>query len=80
MKPEKQIIDAVEKAQGLLSRYIEPGPRNCEKTINELLDVLDDKKLIEAVDEVKEGRTEEAPRNSPGIEVLDETGAVQKAN
>lgn len=36
----------------------EPGPRNCEKTIGQLMDVLDDGQLIEAVNEVKDGRSE----------------------
>jgi hypothetical protein len=40
---------AVEKAQRILSEYIGPGPRDCEKTINELESVLDNASLIEAV-------------------------------
>jgi hypothetical protein len=28
MKPEKR--DAVEKAQDILARYVEPGPRDCD--------------------------------------------------
>jgi len=58
MKPEKRVTDAVEKAQDILAG-VEPGPRNCENTINQLMDVLDDTQLIEAVDEVKDGRSEE---------------------
>ena len=46
MKPEKRVTAAVEKAQEILAQYIEPGPRNCETTINELMDVLDDNQLI----------------------------------
>jgi hypothetical protein len=57
MKPEKRVTAAVEKAQEILAQYVEPGPRNCETTINELMDVLDNQ-LIEAVDEVKNGRSE----------------------
>jgi hypothetical protein len=53
MNAYKQVAEAVEKAQRILAEYAEPGPRNCEKTINKLLDVLDDGALIEAVDEVK---------------------------
>ena len=59
MKPEKRVTDAVEKAQDILARYVEPGPRDCENTINQLMDVLDDTQLIKAVDEVKDGRSEE---------------------
>ena len=58
MKPEKQVADAVEKAQRILGEYVEPGPRDCEVTINRLMDVLDDGRLIEAVDEVKDGTEE----------------------
>jgi hypothetical protein len=57
MKPEKQVTDAVEKAQAVLAEYVEPGSRNCERTISRLMDVLDDSALIEAVDEVKDGRS-----------------------
>jgi hypothetical protein len=59
MKPEQRVTDAVEKAQDILAHYVEPGPRNCENTINQLMDVLDDSQLIEAVDEVKDERSEE---------------------
>jgi len=82
MKPEEQVTDAVERAQRLLAEYVEPGKRDCEKTVNQLLDVLDDEALIEAVDEVKDGRTradrrDGPPEPKPKIEVLDESGAVQ---
>jgi hypothetical protein len=42
MKPQKRVTDAVEKAQDILAHYVEPGPRDCETTINQLMDVLDD--------------------------------------
>jgi hypothetical protein len=38
MKPEKRVTAAVEKAQEILAQYVEPGPRNCETAINELMD------------------------------------------
>jgi hypothetical protein len=41
-----------------LAAYIEPGPRDSEKAINELLDILDDYQLIEALEEVENGRSE----------------------
>jgi hypothetical protein len=65
MKPQKRVTDAVEKAQDILARYVEPGPRGCENTINQLMDVLDDTQLIEAVDEVKDGRSEEQRAAGP---------------
>jgi hypothetical protein len=58
MSADKTIINAVEKAQDILAHYVEPGPRDCEKTINSLMDVLDDGELIEAVDEAKDGTEE----------------------
>ena len=83
MKPEKQVTDAVEKAQRLLAEYVATGKRDCERTVGALLDVLNDEALKEAVDDVKEGRTaterrEGPPDPKPKIEVLDESGAVRK--
>jgi hypothetical protein len=42
MKPQKRVTDAVGKAQDLLAHDVEPDPRDCETTINQLMDVLDD--------------------------------------
>ena len=36
-----------------MADYVEPGARNCENTINQLMDVLDDTQLIQVVDDVK---------------------------
>jgi hypothetical protein len=85
MKPEKQVADAVEKAQAILAEYIRPGPRDCGETIGKLMDVLDQGSLIEAVDEVKDGRTEEERRNGPPVssekmEIVDQAGAVEKVD
>lgn len=41
MEREKRVTQAVEKAPAILDNYVELGPRDCEKTINELFDVLD---------------------------------------
>lgn len=45
-----RVRDAVKQAQVILASYVEPGPRDRNKTINELLDVLDDEELIEAME------------------------------
>jgi hypothetical protein len=58
VKPEKQVTDAIENAQSILAEYIHPGPRDCGEMIGKLMDVLDDQKLIQAVDEVKDRRAE----------------------
>jgi hypothetical protein len=50
MKDQDRINKAVATAQKVLGEYIEPGPRDCEQTINKLLDVLDDQKVAEAVE------------------------------
>jgi hypothetical protein len=67
MSAEIEVTTAVERAQRILAEHIEPGPRDCDATINKLLDVLDDGALIEAVDEVKHERRSEEPRSAgPG--------------
>ncbi|MBB4429890.1 hypothetical protein GGD66_008495 [Bradyrhizobium sp. CIR48] len=53
MDPEKRIAKALENAQGILARYVEPGPRDCEQTINQLLDVLDDEAVVQALKDSK---------------------------
>lgn len=53
MNPEKRVTQAVEQAQSILARYVEPGPRDCESTLNELMDVLDDEAVVEAVEDAK---------------------------
>ncbi|MGY4629867.1 hypothetical protein [Bradyrhizobium sp. USDA 4486] len=52
MDPERRVAKALEDAQGILARYVEPGPRDCEQTINQLLDVLDEA-VVQAVKDSK---------------------------
>ena len=50
-QPAKRINEVVLNAQKkILGEYIEPGPRDCEQTINNLLDILDDQKVAEVVE------------------------------
>ena len=67
MSAQTEVTTAVERAQRILAEHIEPGPRDCDQTINRLLDVLDDGALIEAVDEVKHDvrRSEESRPAGP---------------
>lgn len=51
MDPERRVAKALEDAQGILARYVEPGPRNCEQTIDRLLDVLDDEAVVQAIED-----------------------------
>jgi len=45
-----RVRDAVKQAQAILASYVEPGPCDCNRTINDLLDVLDDEELVEAME------------------------------
>lgn len=54
MSPERLILAAVEQAQQTLARYVEPGKRDCEGTINELLSILDDEQLLDAIAVLKQ--------------------------
>jgi hypothetical protein len=49
MRAEERVLRAVEQAQDVLARYVEPGPRDAEKTINDLMTILDHSDLVEAV-------------------------------
>lgn len=49
-------LTAVQQAQARLARYIEPGERHFEQTINELLDVLDRDTVVAAVEEMQSRR------------------------
>lgn len=52
MTPQECVLDAVLRAQGVLAEYIEPGPHDCEKTVNRLFDIFDDKMLMTAVNKL----------------------------
>ncbi|MGY8635317.1 hypothetical protein RAD15_22830 [Bradyrhizobium sp. 14AA] len=39
--------------QAILARYLEPGERDCERTTNDLLDVLDRDEVVGAVEELE---------------------------
>lgn len=64
MDPEQRVAKALEEAQGILARHVEPGPRDCEQTINNLLDVLDDEAVVQALKDSK--------MEKPTTEQLDE--------
>jgi hypothetical protein len=49
MRAEKRVPKSVQDAQRALGEYIAPGARNPYMTINELLTILDDRKLVKAV-------------------------------
>lgn len=44
------VLAALRDARLILNEHIEPGPRNGELTINRLLHILDDDKVVAAID------------------------------
>ena len=43
------LMEAVRQAQAVLANYIEPGPRNAEKTVSALLAIFDDRQVVRAM-------------------------------
>ncbi|MCA1411749.1 hypothetical protein I6F30_11435 [Bradyrhizobium sp. NBAIM20] len=81
MDPERRVAKALEDAQGILARHVEPGPRDCEQTINKLLDVLDDEAVVQALKDSKMekptvGQLDELKRLSAIARVPDESEIV----
>jgi hypothetical protein len=54
LSDEELTVYAIREAQLILADYIEPGTRNAEKTIQDLLDVLDRNDVVEAVDRLED--------------------------
>jgi hypothetical protein len=48
MTPQECVLDAVLRAQGVLAEYIEPGPRDCAKTLSRLFVIFADDELTNA--------------------------------
>jgi hypothetical protein len=61
MRPQERIRTAVAKAQTIIARYINPGKRDCEETVNALAETLDDEKVVRAM---KEGEGESSERGA----------------
>lgn len=53
MNDQQLVVYALREAQLILARHIEPGPRDAEKTINDLLAVLDRNDIVESVDRLE---------------------------
>jgi hypothetical protein len=49
MTPQECVLDAVLRAQGVLNQYIEPGPRDCARTLGRLFQIFADDKLSNAI-------------------------------
>jgi hypothetical protein len=64
-KPDETLKTAVKRASDILADYVQPGPRNCERTLDQLLETLDNDAVAEAVAEIEDkenGRRSEEPR------------------
>lgn len=47
------VLTAVELARRILGEYIEPGPQDAASTVNRLLETLDDRDVIRALDHLR---------------------------
>ena len=58
MTPAERIEKAFEDAHVVIADYLEPGPRNTEETLDQLIGIIDDRELYEAIVELlkAEGR------------------------
>jgi hypothetical protein len=54
MTDQELAMSALREAQLILARYAEPGQRDSEKTIQQLLKVLDRNDVVEAVDRLED--------------------------
>ena len=55
MTDREVVIQAIEEAQRILAEYIEPGRRDAVATVKALLDVLDRREVVAALNRLKEG-------------------------
>ena len=53
MTDQELLVRAVREAQIVLAGYVEPGPRDAERTVNKLLMILDRTELIVATDRLE---------------------------
>ena len=56
MDPDKRLKKAVEDSIEIIAEHIEPGPRDCEKTVNELTETLDNNEVKAALEGFDEKR------------------------
>ena len=53
LSDEELTLYAIREAQLILADYVQPGARDGDKTVQQLLDVLDRTDVIEAVDRLE---------------------------
>jgi hypothetical protein len=49
MTPAKRIEKAFDDAHVVIAAYLEPGPRNAEQTLDQLIQIIDDRELYDAL-------------------------------
>jgi hypothetical protein len=52
----EKVLSAVQAARLLIGQYIEPGPRDAIDTVDRLVDVLDDREFVAALDRLNRRR------------------------
>jgi hypothetical protein len=64
MTPAERIEKSFDDAHVAIADYLEPGPRNAEESLDQLIRIIDDRELYDAIVEVlkAEGR---APTLAP---------------
>jgi hypothetical protein len=55
MTDQELLISTLRKAGKILSEYLEPGPRDADETITQLIAVLDNQDLAGAIDRLEKG-------------------------
>jgi hypothetical protein len=50
------VLSAVQVARVLIGQYLEPGPRSAVDTVDGLIDVLDDREFVRALDRLNRRR------------------------
>jgi hypothetical protein len=78
MKPQERIRTALQKAQSIVARYIHPGRRNCQETVNDLAEVLDDEKVVLAMKETEQSTPSAERENNVGAEGWEPAERVAK--
>ena len=66
-KADITLKNAVKQAGDILADYLQPGPRDCEETLDRLIIALDNDAVASAAEEIEDkenGRQSEQPRGA----------------
>jgi hypothetical protein len=56
MTDQELLISTLRKARQILGEYLEPGPRDADETVTQLIAVLDTQDLARATERLEKGR------------------------